>query len=420
MQTDLAGETGSRPRSPYAPEIRGLYLVAMAMFVVTVTIGILNGLDLVEFDRRTILTHVHSGTLGWITLSVLATTLWLFGEGRERGSAARWLAWSAAVFIPLYVLAFYLAQPALRAVTGTVVLLLIVAMLGWTIGAARGRPMTVPRLSLLAGLTTLLVGAIFGVLQQVQYATEQSLTSGNVIGAHAAAMAFSYLVLAAMGIIEWGLHPSGRLSRAGTIQVVLLFLAGLVLSLGTFANADLIAIGGIYLLAEVVAVLIFIARMWRPVLGVGWRRASPERHVGLAGIFVVVDIGILMYLIVSVIVGAKPGEQPDITGIPVWLIFALDHAIFIGVMTNLAFGLIRTWADPTDHRWPWADQVVFWGMNIGMVGFIVGLALESPEIKRAFSPIMGISILIGLLTFGLRLWAAREPTDTSPAAAAAA
>lgn len=279
--------------------------------------------------------------------------------------------------------------------------------------------MTVPRLSLLAGLLTLLVGAVFGVIQQIQTAADQSLTSGNTIGAHVAAMAFSYLVLVAMGLIEWRLNPTDNLSRAGTAQVALLFLSGLILSVGTFAGLDLSAIGGIYLLCEIVAVLIFIGRMWRPVLGVGWGRTTPERHIGLAGVFVVIDVGVLMVLIVSLIAGAKPGEPPDFTAIPVWLIFAVDHAIFIGVLTNLLFGLIRTWADPSDHRWPWADQVVFWGMNIGLVGFVVGLALESPEIKRVFSPIMGLSILLGLLAFGLRLWAARGPSgigSTDPAA----
>ena len=54
-----------RTRS-WAASARGLYLVAMAVFVVTVSIGIANGLDAVEFDRNAILTHVHSGTLGWI------------------------------------------------------------------------------------------------------------------------------------------------------------------------------------------------------------------------------------------------------------------------------------------------------------------------------------------------------------------
>ena len=36
-------------------------LVAMALFVITIVIGIVNGLDLYEFDRNQLLTHVHSG-----------------------------------------------------------------------------------------------------------------------------------------------------------------------------------------------------------------------------------------------------------------------------------------------------------------------------------------------------------------------
>src|SRR3970282_1066632 len=71
------------------PEIRVVLLAAMAIFTYTIVIGILNGTDLVDFDRRRILGHVHGGTLGWLTLAVFAASFWLFGEsapigGRER------------------------------------------------------------------------------------------------------------------------------------------------------------------------------------------------------------------------------------------------------------------------------------------------------------------------------------------------
>ncbi len=55
-----------------------LFLNAMALFTVTVLIGIFNGLDLVEFSHNQLLTHVHAGTLGWITLSVFGAALWMF------------------------------------------------------------------------------------------------------------------------------------------------------------------------------------------------------------------------------------------------------------------------------------------------------------------------------------------------------
>ena len=56
--------------------VRGLLYAAMAVFLVTIGIGLLNGLDLVDFPRDQLLTHVHTGTLGWITLSLVALSAW--------------------------------------------------------------------------------------------------------------------------------------------------------------------------------------------------------------------------------------------------------------------------------------------------------------------------------------------------------
>ena len=56
--------TADRSATPWATVARDLYLVAMALFVVGIVIGILNGADAVEFDRNQILTHVHAGTVG--------------------------------------------------------------------------------------------------------------------------------------------------------------------------------------------------------------------------------------------------------------------------------------------------------------------------------------------------------------------
>ncbi len=75
--------TGMPARAPWANTSRGLFLVALAVFLLTVGIGVLNGLDAVEFSRDLLLTHVHSGTLGWITLGVAATACWVYG-GMDR------------------------------------------------------------------------------------------------------------------------------------------------------------------------------------------------------------------------------------------------------------------------------------------------------------------------------------------------
>lgn len=47
---------------PLRREVLLLLQVAMAVFVWTVVIGILNGTDIVDFNRKTVLSHVHAGT----------------------------------------------------------------------------------------------------------------------------------------------------------------------------------------------------------------------------------------------------------------------------------------------------------------------------------------------------------------------
>lgn len=59
-------------------DVAPLLFAAMMIFVVTVVMGILNGTDLVNLSHGAILAHVHSGTLGWITLSVFAGAAWIF------------------------------------------------------------------------------------------------------------------------------------------------------------------------------------------------------------------------------------------------------------------------------------------------------------------------------------------------------
>jgi len=66
--------------------------------------------------------------------------------------------------------------------------------------------------------------------------------------------------------------------------------------------------------------------------------------------------------------------------------------------------------------WPWADQVIFWGLNIGVAGFIaVLLIIGSGEGKGAFThpvafvaPIMGLSALLAIATYLMRFMPARR------------
>ncbi len=75
-------------------------------------------------------------------------------------------------------------------------------------------------------------------------------------------------------------------------------------------------------------------------------------------------MAIYMYLVVSFL--GDPTADFE-TFIPI--LVASDHAAFIGVITNLVFALALTLAADRRSIWPWADQVVYWLMNVGLVVF---------------------------------------------------
>src|SRR4051794_26670836 len=161
----------------WAVTARSLYLVSMAIFLVTISIGIPNGLDIITFDRNQLLTHVHSGTIGWLTLSLVAATFVLFRRANPR------LATALAVVVPLYIAAFYTGSFALRALMGTILLVLVVWLAVWTWRAFLAGPRALPQLRLTPALATLTPGAAAGVPPPSHFFSGKGLRSG---GGHAA------------------------------------------------------------------------------------------------------------------------------------------------------------------------------------------------------------------------------------------
>jgi hypothetical protein len=394
--------------SPLRTDIRLLFQAAMLVFVITVGIGILNGLHLVgQLSQDVLLTHVHAGTLGWITLSVFAVSLWLFGEGKapmEKSRYVHTMSILAAASIPLYVLAFLSGNFIARAVFGFPVLLLMIGFFGWIVARSFQVRLTVARLALLGALFTLIVGSVIGVLLQIQFATSNAFLPSGAFAAHPATQVVGYLLLVGMAISEWRFKPdTGRLPRAGVIQIAFPFIAGLVLTIGTLLNNN--ALLGVNVLFELIGILIYIVRFTPPVLRVSWVARTSDRFFAFSAIFIVVNVAILTYLIITTLTGFYASFQ----AVPPWLFFALDHAMFIGVMSNALFGLIQIVTEERRSFWPWADDILFWGMNFGMVGFVISLLLDARLLERVFTPIMGLSILLALLTYTLRMRRSSEP-----------
>lgn len=375
--------------------VRGLFYAAMAVFLVTIGIGILNGLDLVDFSHDQLLTHVHTGTLGWITLSLVALSTW-FAQGIDRR-----LALALGLIIPVYALGF-LVMPAIRSGIGAALLVAILWLVVWawrTYGAHR----SLPSFAIALGFTTFTYGAIIGVLRQVQLAGGPTLfpSTADVVGAHASAMVFSYLILVATGLLEWRILGTRGLPRAGLVQLGALFLSGALLSFTLlFLPPEAVQmVGGLVLLLNLIAVGIFVVRVMSKAIRTDWM-AGGARHVAMSAIFVLVAMAIFLYVIYRFI--SDPSIAQDPTAI-VGVLTASDHAAFIGVITNLVFGALLTLTADRHDGGRIADQIAFWGTNLGLALFLVGLIGSVTILKQVGAPLMGVSLLVGLAALAMRL-----------------
>ena len=394
---------------PYRAQIRLLLATALVLFVFTVVIGILNGTDIVDFDRKVLLTHVHVGTLAWITLSVFASTLWLFATGPLEGWLGSWArvgAPIAAGTILAYDLAFLATTGWIRPVIGGLAALVIVVWFAWAVAMARTAPVSVPQWGLLAALGTSVTGGILGVLYGILIASRgdaKVLPAGGE-DAHPATMVVGFLVPVGLALVEWWLRPDEartQASRAGFWQMALLFLGGFTLMIGVLL--DSVPLITLNLPFEIIAIGIFLRRNWTSLRSVGWGGGRPSPFLAASTVAIVWNLGMLIYLL------SKYAD--DFDAAPTRLLLALDHTMFIGVLTNALFAQLLVATAPQHQLAAWADKVVFWLVNIGLAGFWAGLVLDETWPKRTFTPLMGAGILLGVGVFLTRLQAdkAQEP-----------
>ena len=302
---------------------RSAFQYGLAIFTLTALIGLANATQLFgALDRNTLLTHLHSGTLGWITMGVIGLTLWIFG-GRDMNMAVRVSALATAA----YVLAFWSGNFQARAVFGVVMLLVVYSW--WWFSVSRGMAegfgrLDIPKLSIVFGLTTLAIGSTLGVIVQVILGTGNTVpTSPDLIGGHASAQTGGYLVLVAAGFIEWQLTGGGKRTRAGLIQVALLFIGGLLLAFSLLLAAQLgeqasQALPGIATLLTLAGTLMVAFRNGRAVMAVPWMSGA-KRHLAIAIPWLIAAV-VFQALLVQQFIAAKG----DFTQVSVGLIHSLD------------------------------------------------------------------------------------------------
>jgi hypothetical protein len=382
------------------PGARNLFRAALLIFVITIVIGILNGMDLWSPSHEMLLTHVHAGTLGWITLAVVGAAFLMFEEGDEARSGT--LAMAVIATTVLYVIAFATGTGIFRPIAGTLMLIAIVWVLVWAWGRFNASAKTTPQLGLLLALVSLTIGAVLGVLLGLFIANGSlpgmsTETAQALAGAHPPAMLIGYLILAGAAVADWLL--GGKAGILGRVVVWLLFAAGIIANIAFIFDIE--ALIQVFSLLQVVAIILFVVRMWEHVTPSAWSGSEASgTFARLAVVFLLVGIGLLVYVVQLFVSGEL---DPETGEGPIGVLLAFDHSMFIGVMTNALFGVIAKTAGKR------SDPLVIWAINGGLALFLVGLVADVAILKQIGAPVMGLALLYGIYVYLRALGSTRAP-----------
>jgi hypothetical protein len=246
-------------------------------------------------------------------------------------------------------------------------------------------------------MISLVVGAILGVLLGLFIARGSipglsTEAAANLGGAHPPAMLTGYLLLAGIAIAEWRMTDRPALAsetKTGAGTAWALFVAGILFNLAFILDVE--ALIQVASMLQVIAVVAFVVRMWPNLTPSAWKGAGVSVYAKLAVIYVVVGVGLLVYVVQLFTSGQL---DPETGEGPIGVLIAFDHAMFLGVMTNALFaGLAIGLAFDT------AQRAVVWGVNVGLAGFLVGLVADVTVLKQIFTPIMGLALIAAVAVF---------------------
>ncbi len=386
--------------------LKVLFTGALLLFLINIYFGFDNAWTVGEIDRWQVLLHLHSGSIGWITLSAIGIAIWVLTGQREVGAdyegRVRMLVWAAILIFAGYVPSFGLAfsRPsgplvAMLPLFGAGAVLVLWAATIFAFGQLRQQELLSTVQILAAGaLLTAAIGATVGMLLGLERVVGEflPLPSTDRVGAHAGMMD-TYLFLVASAIVEWGRGGLGeRWTKAGLAQAVSWMVSAALVPIAFFTNTvdQVLPIFGLLLLA---GLIIFLARIgWRALTelpnGCGIRSWS---FVGT--LWLVLYVGLFLYAI---------SKNVDPTLMPPWFFAAFAHVGFVGMMTNLIFGVIASRAAVGAIVMHWGEATAFWTINIGLVVFM-GTKIFADVRHGAYA--MGIGILIGVVTMLRRLQA---------------
>lgn len=384
---------------------RATFLAASVLFLGTIGLGFLNVVTTGEIPKWQAVTHLHSGTVGWILLSFVGVAIWLFADewvGGEGGRRRLWWLVGAAVvaFAGLAasfgygfsqgdeaMVALGIAAPAAALVVWSTALYALTRLRAEVVA-------TTARLLVAVGLLLAAIGVTVGAYLGMTYAFDGLATPPEeTIGAHFLTVLPAVSMVSA-GILEWLVRgeAAGPASRAGVLQVGVGAIAGLMfptgftlLLLGVPASQlEPIFMG--LLGGGILFILVFLVRIGHHAL-----RRNPFATGSGAWVFFS-TVWFLVFL-PSVVL-------PVIIGGPEWTSLLSIHGFFVGFVTCAILGAFSMRTRDAAVGAGRAEPTAVWLVNLGIVAFVAGEAVAGVAHGAV---VMGLGVLLGLAVMSRRL-----------------
>lgn len=385
-----------------------LFTVSTLLFLINIYFGFDNSLTVGEIPRWQILIHLHGGSIGWITLSAIGVAIWHVTNTRDVDAnyerRVRNLVLAAVIAFSGYVPSFGLAfsRPggflvALLPIFGSFSVIVLWFAAVFALRELRNQEVVNTVQILISGaILTAAIGATVGALLGLERVIGQflPLPPGDRVGAHAGMMD-TYLFLVASSIVEWFTSKDYKQRRttAGLLQGVIWAVGAALVPIAYFLNV-VEQVLPIFMLTLLTGLVIFIFRAAWGGIKVGPNAEGVKPWAFFGTIWLIVYMVTFLYLISLFVSGADFAEFPR------WLGVLFAHAGFVGMMTNLIFGVIsvRTWEQRNVVAW--GEKTAMWLMNLGILIF-VGVVMFSDS--RLGAIVMGIGVLTGVYTMIKRL-----------------
>lgn len=377
-----------------------LFVGALLLFLVNISLGFVNAVTTDALPRWQMLTHLHAGALGWITLSIIGVSIWRFTGERDVNptyvSRVKFLVWGSVLvfagYVASFAVGFYVAGDAVYFLPafGTAAMVMIWSATVFVLIQSRKQPvLTTVHVFALAALVTASGGALLGVLAGLEQAFGPFLPiePGSIISAHRAPMEV-YVYIAGAALVAWFVQGDDADSWGwpGMIVAVLWAGAGLIFPIGVFLDFEPAFMVG-FLLGFLVLPIFFILLVGWPALVTNPATPGPDAWA-FFGTIGLIAFGLVFFVGGLVLGGAE------------WNNAVMFHIFFVGMMTNLLFGTLSAGTDTARRLHEWAEPAAMWLMNVGLVVFIAVLIVM--EIRHG-AILMGLGVVLGVAEMLYRL-----------------